>query len=81
MSFDPESGAANYDDKVIQNVVYVASLIIFCFVLILPMVILHLLSSLWARLIVVAFFIVYFTFVMAISTTGPRRDKMVAIAT
>ncbi len=72
VSLDPESGTANYDDKAIQRVINVISIVMACLVLFLPIVLLYIVSNTWSRLCIVAVSIVISAASLSVTTTASR---------
>ena len=80
-SWDLESGTVNYDDKTIRHVINITSIVISCLVLILPIFILNIVSDPWARLCIVAVFIILSAVSLAVTTTASRLQILAATAT
>ena len=72
VSFDPESGTANYDDKTIQRVIDVITIVIACVFLVAPFFLHNVVSDNWAHLCIVTVSIILYVVLVYLAITATR---------
>lgn len=72
ISFDPESGTANYDDKTIQRVIDVIAIVIAYVFLVTPFFLHNVVSDNWAHLCIVTVSMILYVVLVYVAITATR---------